>query len=361
MEQNNDQMIFYMQQFTSSTLILLNLLKTSCDNIDHSVLTESNSTIINTIQNSLEIFINNFKIQTDSFDYSKFIKKIYRTFKNNSNAISLLKDKNHDLFSLKDENNKIITLIPGINIKLLLLFMKSETIDNFWLLFYLFVLTSLNLLKYVNPKISTNESINDLIDFLSEETKKNPKILLSIFNPFLGIGTSNDVTINNMTQVLEGPDNSTNADSNLINNLLNTVGIEKLINPDQLKDQLKDFGDDQIKDATDQIVNLLGAHNDDTVKEVCGSLVKDIIDNFKENGLDNIGNTLMNIVKKTQNDTAKLDKIKHTANSMHNFMANSADKIMEMEKDKSINSPDFANVMTACMNMLRNTNIAQNK
>lgn len=350
----NSELLPYMQHLTASVVSILELIQKSCNNLDKTKLHEKHASAIDRLLSAVQKFLYGVKNQDDDFDYSRFIKKVYYSLRN-EDALTMLKNKNTDLFAMRDENNKIITILPGIDIRLAMTHMTDEHINAFWPHFYLFTASAFTIVHKTNKnKEAIMTDVLETIEYLNKEIQKTGILVGdSIFNPFVGLNSDVPTSEFTIEKLFSGnvPEVVTGNGSG-IETMLSTLGVEKLLDPSKLKEQLENIGDDQICEATDKIIEMLGAQNNDDVKEVCGTLIKDIVDNLKQNGLSNIGESLMDIANQTK-QKVNIDKMKKTAMSMQNFMNSSSETMMNIKDEKG--NPigqNLMNIMTSCMSQL---------
>lgn len=333
MEQQNADLLLFMQHFTATAISLLNTLKTTCETIDTSTLSEQENASVAKLVDAIKRLSDGMRkkddeLDSDNFNYSKFIKKVFYSLRT-PEALEFLKNRDSKLFAMKDENNKIVTILPGIDTRIALVFMSDETRENFWKTFYLFAFATFEIIKATNPKKFTKyTAVSDTMTYLDEDIKKSKISLINaVFNPFVGIGASGECSVEQMFA-----QNTTPSEAEHMTSVLSMMGVEKLIDPEKLKEQLNDISDENVTEATDKIVDMLGAQNNSDVKEVCSTLIKDIVENLKTNGLSNIQETLMSVAN---NARTKLDvnKMKRTAEGMHSFMENSIGKLSTMTNE----------------------------
>ncbi len=352
---DNAELLPYMQRFTASVVSILELIQKVCNEVDRSTLTEKHINAIDKLLSAVQKFLTGVKNQDDEFDYSRFIKKVFYSLRNDT-ALEMLKSKNNELFTMRDDHNKIITILPGIDIRLALLHMSEKDVAVFWPHFYLFTTSAFSIICKTNQnKESTFGSIIDTIGYLNKEIQKTGILVgANIFNPFVGLNDGNtpneQITIDQLFSGQYVPQINENSG---MESMLNTLGVDKLLDPSKLKEQLESIGDEQVGEATDKIIEMLGAQDNDDVKEVCGTLIKDIVTNLKQNGLSNIGETLMDIANQTK-QKVNVDKMKKTALSMQNFMSNSSETMMNIKDDNG--NPIGQNLLSMVSSYIKNTN-----
>jgi hypothetical protein len=294
-----------------------------------------------------EQFLFGLMNKDEEFDYPRFIKKVYNVLKIDE-ALEMIKNKDSKVFMMKGDDGKIITIIPGIDIKFAMKLMDEEQKALFWQYFYLFIVSTFNIIIKTNPskKEKFTKSI-EIIESLNEELQKTGIMVKNqIFNPFTGLGI--DDKTYTMDQMISGSisDNSTLYQASQITGLmelLNMMGFEKVINPVTLKETMENITEEQIVEAKDQILKMLGAEDNEDIDEVCGTLIRDIVENIKLNGMEDIGKSLMSIAANTRNKI-DMNKMKTTESSMNFFMKNSLEKMKDMKDENG--SPIGQNIMS---------------
>jgi len=393
---DNGYLLINMQRFTASTLCILNLLKSCCHKFDLDkveqpdldkveqpdldkveqpnlnkveqpnlnkveqpnlnkvekptesyVLTEKDIKSKERLLKATEQFLFGLMNKDEEFDYPRFIKKVYNVLKIDE-ALEMIKNKDSKVFMMKGDDGKIITIIPGIDIKFAMKLMDEEQKALFWQYFYLFIVSTFNIIIKTNPskKEKFTKSI-EIIESLNEELQKTGIMVKNqIFNPFTGLGI--DDKTYTMDQMISGSisDNSTLYQASQITGLmelLNMMGFEKVINPVTLKETMENITEEQIVEAKDQILKMLGAEDNEDIDEVCGTLIRDIVENIKLNGMEDIGKSLMSIAANTRNKI-DMNKMKTTESSMNFFMKNSLEKMKDMKDENG--SPIGQNIMS---------------
>lgn len=355
MSYDDQEMLIHMQHFTAAVISILNTLKSSCETIEMTNVKESKAR--ERLFKAVERFMIGLKNQTDDFDYSKFIKKVFYSLRS-IEALKMLEEKDPSLFSMRDENNRIITILPGIDIRFGMKYFGEQEKKDFWPNFYLFVSSTFAIIRMTNPERMNNCIELDEVDKIMKLEIAQTGVMFGkqIFNPFIGVMNDNErITVEQMfaTNGIK-PVNFSSTGS--MESMLNMMGVESLISTDNLKKQLENLGSEHVDEATSKIIEMLGAQDNPDVKEVCGTLIKDIVENLKTNGIQNIGSTLMDIANKTKGKI-NMEKMKQTASSMQYFMNNSTEKMKEM-KDENGNpiGENLMNTLSTYMNMMNRMN-----
>jgi len=355
MSYDDREMLVNMQHFTASVITLLNTLKITCESIEN--LNAKDLKTRDRLIKAVDKFTSGLKNQTEDFDYSKFIKKVFYSLRS-VDALRMLKEKDPCLFSMRDENNRIVTILPGIDIRFAMKYFSEQEKKDFWPNFYLFVSSTFAIILMTNPERMINcTEMEETVRIMKLEIAQTGVMFgKQIFNPFIGVQNENDRFTVDQMFAANGikPVDVSNAGS--MESMLNMMGVENLISTDSLKKQLENLGSEHVDEATSKIVELLGAQDNDDVKEVCGTLIKDIVENLKTNGIQNIGSTLMDIANKTKGKI-NMEKMKQTASSMQHFMNNSTEKMKEM-KDENGNpiGENLMNTLSSYMSMMNRMN-----
>ena len=332
MSNENFEFVVNHRHFVTSIVSILDLIKLKVSNIDDPKMkTKYKERLVK----SCDKVLDSYRKENSSFDEGKIIKKIYKIVKKN---VNLIDEKNGELFTLKDDENRIITLIPGIDIGLVYNYFDENELISFWQYMYLMLLSSIKMINQANTENKKeNDAINELLKKMEIDiTKTGVTVNGMMFNPFVGIGQENNsYSINELyTEEMKGIDNS-KVPSVGIDMVLQSLGVDKMLNMDKLNDQLKNISENDVKEATKNITELLGAQ-DESVKGVCDKLVKSIVKNLKKNGLTNMVDTLQAVTSEIEHDMDK-DAMQKTANQMNFFMQNSESRLRNMKDENGNN------------------------
>jgi hypothetical protein len=348
---DNRNLVLKIQHFTVSSISLLNLLQVSCSKVDDSELAPKEKKAKERFMTTSQKFIDNMKDSDDTFEYTRFIKKAFNTLKSEEQCKQLV-NKDPEIFNIRDDDNKIITIFPGIDIKFGYKFLNEDDKRIFWQYMYLFSSSIFNMIKDSNEqKLEKYVHIIETLKVLEAELSKTGVMFNNqIFNPFMGIeeNSKQNYSLNEMFTGGELPKQQTVS----IESVLKLLGVDKMFDEKKINEELKGIGDKEINEATDKIASLLGASDKPEVKEVCNMLIQDIVANFKENGITNLSDTLQKVAKNAKKNI-ELSKMKKTAESMKDFMAHSQDKMKDL-KDANGNpiGQQLLNSMSIPMSMM---------
>lgn len=353
MSTNNREYVNQIQRFTASSISMLNLLQTVCERQKFDQLDQREQKLLKRFMDSSQKFIDNMKDPESEFDYARFIKKAFGTLRSNEQC-EMLRGKNPKVFEIRDAENKIVTVLPGIDIKYGYKYLNEKEVETFWQYMYLLTSSVFRLIKSSNAKkfekyIFLDETLKVLEDDMA---KTGIMFNNKIFNPYIGFGDDeNGQDGYGLKDMFTGAP-LPKQQNVTIDSVLSMLGVDKMFDEKKLNEELKNVGDDQVNEATEKIAGLLGATNNPEVKEVCNTLIKDIVQNFKENGISNIGDTLKKVADKAKTNI-EVSKMKKTAESMKSFMANSQEKMKDM-KDSNGNpiGQKLLNGMAVPMSMM---------
>lgn len=348
----NLNMVINHHTFTVSLMEIINLI---LDKINSKKLNELNKSYVK-LQESCELLRDGFK--ADDFDQGKIIKKVFKTL---CKYTEYLVEQNTKLFYEKNEENKIITSIPGVNIGLIVPHLDPQELTHLWGHIYMIFVSSAKMILSINKHdkmeltIKTVKILQEKITLMGLTTGKDKKT----FNPYIGftddittstdliqlghdVETPSEITNENFTELLMGK---------LGSSQLAGLGLDKLVDLNKLNTQLQDIKQSDIDDATTNIATMLGASDDADVKDICGELVNNIVSDLKKNGIKNIFDTAKSVSSSLGN---KLDrnKMKKTAQHLGNFMKNSEANLKTM-KDDNGNPIINDNLMQTITNSLK--------
>lgn len=288
----------------------------------------------------------------DRLDMGKVILRYYTIVGDHN---SLIHDKNPSVFSSP------FNLLPGIELSAMWPHFSSGQQKKIW--------TYLNIL-YVLSDIILQNSDHPEQTIVSTNNDSESRDLS--FNPYVGIGeTDNNYGVDDLFAGAPPPDS--NPATPGLGSIANLVGLDKMINLDDLRDQLANMNKDDIDDATNNIKSLLGSNMDDKTTNLISNMLSNITNELKKDNVGS-GNPLDNIVQiaetvaanmKPQIDNNDFDisnlinSTQHLANQCTDDNGNSLfngtnpfDIVNKMMNDNS-NSTSEADYINNCNNMLR--------
>lgn len=332
--------VVLIQQFTAACAAILKLLK------EHSTGNEQFQTSVDKLYSSFSAM---------NFEIEKFLRKIYDVIKP-ENICQMVIDKNEQLFSIKNAENKIVSIIPGINIKQVYPLLDSKNKEIFWQYFDLMILSTFNVFNTHNPKkIQAHKHIVNMMTVLGERLDKTGVLFNeTIFNPYLGFVSDNKgYSIEDMYHNVEPLQTGADMERGTLTHVLKYLNLKDVLgNEEELNKKLSALSNDDLNSATDQILNLLGATNDPRVKKTCSKLVKNIVDELKVNGIGNLQDVLKNVTERSRSEI-EVNEMTDTMSYVQNFMKDGETKIKEIkdENNNPIGEQLFSKLLGPMMRM----------
>lgn len=363
--ENNSQLktredVVLIQQFSAACVALLKILQShvqqkieklnedgKCDKNDREMQAYGR------FNESVDRYIASF--QDGSFDFRKIMRKIYDTLRSKDTTM-LVRSCSASLFELKNEEGKIVSILPGINIRIAYSMLSDIDRIKFWQYFHLMTLSSFNIF-YINNsvKVSSQTHVMDMINAIGIGLEKTGIMIDDkIFNPYLGIGSGNGTSPQyGLDELFATTDELHTGEQLGIESMLNTLGLGNLINENELNAKLASLGENDLTLATDQIVKILGASADPNARDVCSKLVRSIVEELKINGVANVGNVLKSVATKSRSEI-QINDMKNTMGYVQNFMTDGEAKLKDL-KDEHGNpvGEQVMNSISAPMAMMR--------
>ena len=328
------QLLFVMQGFFMySVKNLVTFLKAKseslvAENKIPEVKIESHRKLRSTCEEILLEFDNKSSNLDDSnVDQVKIIKKVFYVLKDN---MELLDKRDPALFTIRNAENKITSIVPGININLVYEFLDEKEKKKLWFLLYALFVSSVTLVYSNTPENKHKKSVTEMVTKLRKEMvvlSKDVDTDIVAYNVFMGLSgdEADDINMESlMSKDIMIPGTEANA------GFLNNLGLGNLMNLGSLSDEIKKFSDDDIQDTVNTLGEMLG--NDSDVKDVCSTMVKTVIDDLKVNGLENI----FDIAQRVQSKLGGVitpDKMAKTAFKMGDLMENNKDKLKDLKDE----------------------------
>ena len=267
---------------------------------------------------------------------SGIIKKVYTAVSTNC---EYLNNKNPKLFQLKTlkENNKQVTLtiIPGLDMIYSWYCLSEQDQEKLW--FYLdnLFITSIRMINLVNETNFDNKLLKELnyakikLDFVTAFPDQSVINVMNLdIDPFLGVGVNNnsDFGVENMLESTKDlVEQGTQTPG--LGSMAKMLGVDKMLNMEELSKQLKNINKSEIDDATKNIKKLLGANVDENTSEMIGTILNDITDHLKSEDIA-AGDPIQNIIniaeKVAKKAIPKIDKNKVDMNKIFESTKNLA-------------------------------------
>ena len=349
--QKNLNVAINYKYFLLSFIELLNLFTKQSNNVDLKTLDMSIKKNVNLVKNhkkfreTCDILKNGFSVDdNDDFDKGKIVKKIYKVL--TQHLDKLYPNPDISLFSLTNENDEKITIIPGLDIGLVIKLLSDEELKTMWTHIYMLYISSVGMIS-VNNSHKKEGKVWELLPKLREKVAEfGINANGQIFNPFIGLQSeTGEYDVNAMFSGISNIQKPSEGQS--IENILKLTGIDKLVDINQLNDQLKNVKQEDIEEATRNITKLLGAENDSDISEVCGTLVQNIVKDLKDNpdgGIKNMFDVAKSVSEKV-GKTIDRRKMKKTARQLTDFLKNGESNLQNMKDDKG--NPIGKNIMNS--------------
>jgi len=310
----------------------------------------NNRTRYEKLQTCCSKIVRQYRHNENILDEGKVIKKIYKTLKKH---VGLLLQKDKDLFTVRDENNKIVTIIPGLDIGLVYDHLNEEEQMYFWQFMYLTFVSSYKMVTSANDKVkaNVNEQFMENVRTIEMELQKTGLTINgNIFNPFVGLNDNDNNLEFGVDELYTGID-APQANTNTVEFILKQMGITDMIDMDKINDQLQNITDDDIVELKKNMSNILG--NDPTVTNTCNIMVDKIVENIKEHGVSDMMGLVENMSKDISNTMDKDDLIK-TSESMTSFMNSNKNKMEDMINEHGGEDDGFGKQINQMMSMFEN-------
>ena len=310
---------------------------------------------------------------------SGMIKKIFTAVSNN---YELLRDQSPKLFQLKviKEDNKevTVTIIPGLDMIYSWYCLSENDRTNLWFYIENMFISGTKMIHLVNETNTNSFDTKILKEINYARIKKDfmtafPEQEIEVVNimnldvdPFLlGVGSNDneDFGVDNMIASTQDIKNEVTSPG--ISSMAKMLGVDKMLNMEELSKQLKNINKSEIDEATANIKNLLGSNVDENTSDMIGNILNDITDQLKASDLSN-GDPIQNIIsiaeRVAQNTLPKIDKnkvdIKKVFESTQNLANNYKDKD---GKPFMANFGNGANPLDILSSLMQNPNSPPNK
>jgi hypothetical protein len=319
----NQKLFINLNLFASTIMTLTDRLKTKANELlINKKVPESKIPSFNKLIIACNEIVEEYKKESNTeLDQPKIIKKVFYTLRDN---LELLKNKDIALFTVRNKENKITTIIPGVNISLLVEYFTEEELKTLWLNIYVIYVSTVDMVYTNTDSTYHKQEIIDTVSHCKTDLGENNNIFK---NYFLGLQSDNNVTLESLMSediIIPGTD--------VKGNMLSSLGLNKLMDMENLSDEIKKFTDEDVDETISTITDMFNSGGDNDVKDVCSTMVKTVLDDLKVNGLNNMFDIASRVSSKLQNniDVSKMEK---TAGLMGNFMQNSNDKLKDMKDE----------------------------
>ncbi|CAH6421750.1 Hypothetical protein KVN_LOCUS436 [uncultured virus] len=219
-----------------------------------------------------------------------------------------LKQRNEIIFS------QPLVIFPGINLSQYWQHFNLKQKQKIWTYLQILFVRGEVLLNYKETSEQTsdkNKIIKSIITNINENTNPvkqeiensgtDPTNLFQLnFNPFVGVGidktTADQYSINEMyssTKLLENGETSFKPG---LGSIASFMGLDKMIDIEQLSEQLRNMKKEEIDDATNNIKKLLGGNIDENTSHIITDMLTNISEELKKDDISK-GNPIDSIIK----------------------------------------------------------------
>ncbi len=314
-----DKMIFvYQNLFVSCVLQIVEDMKKISTENNEKILPEKKASHEN-MRKTCDDVINQYKNQNTDMDQVKVIKKVYKVLTQHK---ELLKTRDVNLFTVRTPEGKIMTIIPGLNINLNISLMNEEQLENLWSNIETMFVTSV---KMVYLMTAESKHVPEVLELVNELEKNALKKLQNNF--FMGLNTEGE-NIVNMDQLMSSDIVIPGTEANT--GILGRLGVDKLMDTENLANEIKKFDDNDINETISTLTSMLG--NDSDIKDVCSTMVKSVLEDIKTNGIGNMFNIAERVSGKI-GDKIDPEKMAKTANGMNDLIKNNSDQLNNLKDD----------------------------
>ena len=325
-ELKNKRLYFYQRLFISSLLKISSI----SHEVATSVINQSNSdtdkthevspTVLQSyhkLNSTVSLIVKEYTKEEENIDNVKMIKKVFYTLKDN---LELLTTRNRQLFSIRNKENKLVTIIPGLNLNIIVDLLTDENKKLLWDNIYVLFITSVKLI-YMNTDVSRHKK--EILDAVKLCEKEIMGCLHSLNGYLMNTGdlanSSGHLTLDDLTVDLDIPGFKKN--SGLLSRLLDT---------DNLTEEIQKFSDEDVNQTINALTKMLGDDND--IKYVCEKMVRNVLMDLKQNGLDGLGSMADRV---TQNLEGQIDPtmMEKTGSKMLNVLHQNQDSLKDIKDD----------------------------
>lgn len=234
------------------------------------------------------------------FDMVKVIFRVHKLLKANENEIN---QNNMKLFSEE------FCILPSIDLSSLWRKMNSNQQKKIWT--YLGML-----LLQTDIFYGVNDDNHDNHD----NTVNEKQIATTEFNPYVGIGNSNqNYSLNEMLSSIPTIEEDQPMDMG-IDAITKMMGLDKMININEISDKLKNMTDEDLDKAKVQLKKAFGAENDEATGNFINTMVESLADEVKKDDNKSFQKILETMAPKVQASIAENNlNIPQLMNSAKNF------------------------------------------
>ena len=328
--------------FTTSLIELLDIIRAKSYEIDLDKLDQNNKQDKKTFNGHTKLRLvcdelKNGFLHEEKYDEGRIIKKIYRVL--TQYLDKFYPEPTKALFTIKNEEGATVTIIPGLDINLVTYMMDDKEMDMFWSHMYMMYISSVSMISTKNEHKKEGK-VHEVLPKMRERVLKSGLFSKDgkMFNPFIGLMTTSDgnssseYNVETMFDTVEEIQKPTGPS---MEDVFKLSGVDKLVDINQLNDQLKNVKQEDIQEATKNIAKLLGSENDADVTEVCNTLVEGIVADLKSNadgGIKGMFETAKRVSEEVGKNIDK-NKMKKTVVKLSDFLKDGESNLKNMKDE----------------------------
>lgn len=333
------KIITHHKYFTASFIEILNIIQNKSQEIQLEKLDITDKT-------NMKLFKGHTKLRSvcddlksgflndNEYDQGRIIKKIYKVLTQQMDKF--YPNPSKELFVQKNQEGAIITIIPGLDVSLVINMMNDQEMNNLWDYMYVMYISAVSLISLTNEH--KKGKVFEIIPQMRERVVKSGVLHRGdkMMNPFFGLMSEASESAYNVETMFSSVDEMQSPNGDMMDELLKMSGVEKLVDVEQLNSQLKNVKQEDIDEATRSITKLLGAEGDKDVTEVCNTLVGGIVEDLKENsnkGVQGMFETAKKVSEKYGKNIAR-DKMGKTVDKLASFMKDGENNLKNMKDEK---------------------------
>lgn len=261
----------------------------------------------------------------NQLDMAKVIFKVANFTKEFANDIN---NKNQSIF------DKPLFILPEIDLSLQWSKLTTAQKNKSWTYLHILSIESDFLMNF-DKQSSEVQSVHvsqPTEQITQTETSQEPKHL--DFNPYVGVGTNDgNYGVNELYSATPNlKDDKPTAPG--ISSVLSMLGVDKMINMDELSQQLKNMKKEDIDNATNNIRSLLGNNIDENTSALINDMLTGITTELNNKNVGN-GDPLQNIMKIAESVATKIQPRMENQNFDMSKLLNSTQTLADQCKDDS--------------------------
>lgn len=257
-----------------------------------------------------------------NYDIGSIAKKVYKTI--SSNLEKIHPELSLKLFNMRTSHGKRMTIIPGLDIGLVCSSFDEKELELFWAYFLLIYISSVGMITEINSHRKEGK-VWKIIPHLRQIVNKSGILTKGLlFNPYITYNVeTQDYSIETLKDSFDKKlPTEENNEPGLLSGLINNPEITTLFN------DLRNLNESNIAEINNSLVSMLGIEDNSDVRDVCETMVTEIVNGFKNNADGSLIDILQNCSGIVENMTNKIgskvdkNKMSKTMSVVTNFINN---------------------------------------